>query len=87
MGMYVLKSCGSYLHEGRYDNALKFYCPYFNDLLGARMFESEEQMLSWLREHTNYQPWRLNEEHKGWMLVSYADEAAKLITKLLERMA
>lgn len=85
--MYVVKSWGQYLHEGPYEKALEFYCPEFGDLLGARLFESKEQMLAWLKENTNYQPRRLDSEHAGWALVPYVQEAADLITRLVEKMA
>ncbi len=85
--MFVLKSYNHYLHEGQKERTYKFYCPHFSDLLGARLFESEKQMLKWLKDETNLQPWRLNAEQPKWKLVPYAQEAADLITRLIERMA
>jgi hypothetical protein len=87
MSMYVVKSFGTYLHEGVYDKSLEFYCPYFGDLLDARMFESKEQLYDWLTKHTNLQPRRLNKQFPRWTLVPYNEEAATLITKLIQRMA
>lgn len=84
--MLVLKSGCCYLHEGERERTFTFYCPYWGDLLGARMFESEAQMWKWLADETNLQPWRLDAEHSGWKLVPYTQEAAVLITKLVERM-
>jgi len=85
--MYVVKSWGRYLHEGSYEKALGFHCPEFGDLIDARLFESREQMLTWLKEETNLQPWRLDRQYAGWALVPYAQEAADLITRLIEKMA
>lgn len=85
--MLVLKSRNHFLQEGRWDKSCKFFCPEWSNLLKARLFESEKQMLTWLKDETNYQPWRLNAEQPDWKLVPYAHEAADLITKLIERMA
>lgn len=85
--MYVLKTYQRYLHEGTFDKAMDFYCPTWGDLLGARLFESEKQMKQWLKDRTNYQPWRLDMENPGWALVPFNEEAADLITALVKRMA
>jgi hypothetical protein len=86
--MLVLKSHNHYLHEGPKERTFDYYCPHFGgDLLGARLFESEKQMFKWLKDETNYQPWRLKAEQPEWKLVPYTQEAADLITKLIERMA
>jgi hypothetical protein len=85
--MLVLKSGRCYLHEGERERTFAFFCPHWGDLLGARKFESEAQMRTWLADETNYQPRRLDRECPGWALVPYAQEAADLITQLVERMA
>lgn len=89
MGMLVIKSYGNYLCEGSQDDRKRngFYCPHFGQLLGARLFESERQMLKWLKDETNLPPWRLDREYVGWALVPYNEEAAALITRLVERMS
>ncbi len=90
MGMLVLKSRNNYLSEGTQADRERngFYVPHFDpNILKARFFENEKQMLKWLQDETNYQPWRLDREHTSWALVPYAPEAAAIINKLIERMA
>lgn len=87
MGMLVLKQGRCYLREGEKERTCGFFCPEWGDLERAKLFENMDQMLKWLKEETNFQPWRLKAEYPNAKLVPYTQEAADLITRLVNRMA